>query len=146
MIARASLLSLCVCALIAGCGHAADRRPAPASRAGPAPPVQTAPSAEAESIPSLEHASQAALADAVRRSGLAVAALRIVSAERVTWFDGSLGCPQPGLLYTQALVPGYRIRIQAGAAMLDYHAGLRGAPRLCPQGQAQEPLAHASRI
>lgn len=88
---------------------------------------------------------QAALADAARRSGEPAAALVIVSAERVAWRDGSLGCPQPGMNYTQALVPGYRVRIRAGARTLDYHAGLRGAPVLCPEGQAVDPLPDDSR-
>lgn len=82
---------------------------------------------------------EAALDDAAGRSGLARTALRVVSAEEVTWADGSLGCPQPGASYTMALVPGYRIRIQAGAQLLDYHAGTRGALQLCPSGQAIDP-------
>lgn len=147
-LARTSLLSLCASLSIAACGHAADGRPAPTvpTPVRPVPvPAPVAPNAPM-TIASLEQASQAALADAARRSGLAVGALQLVSAERVTWPDGSLGCPEPGMLYTQALVPGYRIRIRAGATTLDYHAGLRGAPRLCPAGQAQPPVARDSRI
>jgi len=33
--------------------------------------------------------------------------LAIVRAEAVVWNDGSLGCPEPGMMYTQALVNGY---------------------------------------
>jgi hypothetical protein len=80
---------------------------------------------------------QAALADAARRTGIEVAALKVASAERVTWLDGSLGCPEPDVMYTQALVPGYRIRIEAGGETLDYHAGTRGAPLLCPPAHAR---------
>ena len=83
--------------------------------------------------------TETALDDAARLSGLKRADLRVVSAEAVTWPDGSLGCPQPGLLYTQALVPGYRIRIQAGAEILDYHAGWLGQLVLCPKGRSVEP-------
>ena len=32
--------------------------------------------------------------------------LVIVRAESVVWNDGSLGCPEPGMMYTQALVNG----------------------------------------
>ncbi|MDH5540406.1 MAG: hypothetical protein OEY03_13470 [Rhizobacter sp.] len=96
--------------------------------------------------PALQTQIDLALADAARRTGIAVAALKVASAEQVTWPDGSLGCPQPGVLYTQALVPGYRIRIEAGGAMLDYHAGLRGAPRLCPPGRSRDPVPGDSRI
>jgi len=88
----------------------------------------------------LQTAIDAALADAGRRTGLPRTALELVSAQAVTWSDGSLGCPQPGMLYTQALVPGYRIRIRAAAQELDYHAGTRGALVLCPAGRAIEPV------
>ena len=82
----------------------------------------------------------AALADATRRAGPGAAAPRLVHAEKVTWPDGSLGCPMPGRMYTMALVPGFRIRIQSGASELDYHAAERGSPFLCPSGQATEPV------
>lgn len=81
----------------------------------------------------------AALEDAARRTKLERSKLNVISAEAVTWPDGSLGCPQPGMLYTQALVPGYRIRIQAGTEVLDYHAGRRGQLVLCPSGRSMEP-------
>lgn len=87
----------------------------------------------------------AALADAARRSGSPVTALRVDKAEAVTWRDGSLGCPQPGMAYTQALVPGYRVRVRAGDRVLDYHAGRSGAPQWCPPGRAQDPLSEDAR-
>jgi hypothetical protein len=39
--------------------------------------------------------------------------LVIVRAESVVWNDGSLGCPEPGMMYTQALVNGYWVVIDA---------------------------------
>jgi hypothetical protein len=94
----------------------------------------------------LDAVVKAALADAARRSGLPATALRIDSAQAVTWRDGSLGCPQPGMAYTQALVPGFRVRVRAGDQVLDYHAGRNGAPQWCPAGRAQDPLpGNASR-
>lgn len=93
--------------------------------------------AAAAGSPELALHIQAALTDAARRTGIDAAALKVTSAERVTWLDGSLGCPEPDLMYTQALVPGYRIRIKAGGETLDYHAGTRGAPQLCPPGRSR---------
>jgi hypothetical protein len=93
----------------------------------------------------LEAAVQAALADASRRTGSQIPALQLLSATAVTWRDGSLGCPQPGMVYTQALVPGYRVRIRAAGQDLDYHAALRGAVTYCPAGRAQDPLSDDSR-
>ena len=88
----------------------------------------------------LHSVTEAALADAVRQTGVDRSKLSIVRAEMVTWRDGSLGCPQPGMQYMQALVPGFRVQIQAGDKVLDYHASLRGSLALCPAGRAVEPL------
>lgn len=81
-----------------------------------------------------------ALADAEQRTGMPRSQLRVESAEAVTWPDGSLGCPEPGMAYTQALVPGFRVKIRAGGTLLDYHAGRGGAPTLCPAERARDPL------
>ena len=75
---------------------------------------------------------EAALDDAANRSTTARPDIKVTSAEAVTWPDGSLGCPQPGMMYTQALVPGYRIVLQAGEQTLNYHAMSRGRPVFCP--------------
>ena len=117
-------------AVLAAC--AAD-----APSASPPAPAEVSP---APVVASLAAVTEAALADAARRSGLERGALKVLSAEAVTWSDGSIGCPQPGRLYAQVLVPGWRVRIQAGATLLLYHASERGAPFLCPQGRALPPL------
>ena len=82
---------------------------------------------------------QAARADAAQRSRFAPGNLTLILAESVTWADSSLGCPRPGLLYTQTLVPGYRVQLRVGDEVFDYHAGVRGGLVLCPPGLAQEP-------
>lgn len=74
---------------------------------------------------------QNVLADAAQKSGVPQASLRIKSIEAVTWPDGSLGCPQPGAVYTQALVPGYRIVIEAEGKEYAYHAARQGRFELC---------------
>jgi hypothetical protein len=80
-----------------------------------------------------------ALADASRRSGVAEADLVIEKSLRVTWNDGSLGCPQPGMSYTQALVPGWHLVIRAGERTFDYRGADRGRFMLCPPGRGQPP-------
>jgi hypothetical protein len=92
----------------------------------------------------LESLTDAVLEHAARETGLARDALVVTSAEPVTWPDGSLGCPQPGMMYTQALVPGYRIRVRAGNDLLDYHASRRGSFVLCPAGRGVEPAGDAT--
>jgi hypothetical protein len=76
-------------------------------------------------------------ADAARRGGVDVAATAIVTSDAVTWRDGSLGCPAPGMMYTQALVPGWRVRIAAGGTTWEYHADRRGRWSWCAPEQIQ---------
>jgi hypothetical protein len=78
--------------------------------------------------------------DAARRTGAAPDAVKVLSVEAVTWSDGSLGCPEPGMLYTQALVPGHRITVDAGGAPLVYHANARGGFVQCPPERALAPV------
>jgi hypothetical protein len=82
-----------------------------------------------------------ALEDAARRTGLPSGQLTVTSVEQVTWRDSALGCPEPGMMYTQALVAGYRIIIGAAGESLDYHADQRGRVLLCPPERAVAPLA-----
>jgi hypothetical protein len=44
------------------------------------------------------------------------------------------------MLYTQALVRGYRIVLQAGDERLEYHAGKSGQPKFCPAEKAIPPV------
>ena len=66
--------------------------------------------------------------------------LVIVRAESVVWNDGSLGCPEPGMMYTQALVNGYWIVIEAAGKQYDFRVGRGGSFRLCPAGRGHPPL------
>lgn len=102
------------------------------------PACAAQPGAEVSTSP-IDRIVQAARADAAQRSGLLPAQMQLVTAESVTWSDGGLGCPRKGLLYTQALVPGYRVKLKVGNEVWHYHAGERGGLLLCPPGQAQEP-------
>ena len=137
-------LAVLACAGLCGCAPAAPTQPrslvSTASATSPRNP------ASATQPPGLAATTRAALADAAQRSGLPAAQLAVLSAEAVTWSDGSLGCPQPGLTYTQALVPGLWIRIRAGTDSLDYHASERGALVLCPPGRATDPIPASGRV
>jgi hypothetical protein len=71
-------------------------------------------------------------ADLVERLGSLPANLVVVSSEAIVWSDGSLGCPEPGVSYTQAMVDGYRVVLQSGETTYDYHIGsLSSKPVLC---------------
>jgi hypothetical protein len=80
----------------------------------------------------------AILAAAADRTGIAAAEIEVIRAEQVTWPDGSLGCPQPDQMYTQALVDGYQVVVDAGGEELDYRVGSGGSFRLCEGGGPRE--------
>lgn len=73
----------------------------------------------------------AILDDAASRTGLDRGELTIVQDQAVVWPDGSLGCPEPGMMYTMALVDGYHVIVQADGQLLDYRAGRNNSFRLC---------------
>ena len=79
-------------------------------------------------------------AEAAALAGVTVADVRVVRAEQVTWNDGSLGCPQPDVVYTQALVDGYWVVVGAGGDTYDFRMGQAGMPVLCPAGQGRPPV------
>jgi hypothetical protein len=55
------------------------------------------------------------------RLGIAPGEIRLLSIEAVQWRDSSLGCPQPGMEYLQVITPGYRIELEAGGQVYEYH-------------------------
>jgi hypothetical protein len=73
-----------------------------------------------------------ALTDLRERLGDPTAEITVVSVEEVDWPDGSIGCPQPGMVYTQAIVNGTKIVLQHAGVNYAYH---QGGPRdlfYCP--------------
>lgn len=85
---------------------------------------------------------QLAIRDAADRVGVGVDEVAVVTHEQVTWPDGALGCPQPDQFYTQALIEGYRIVVEAGGQTLHYHGRAGGAPTYCED--PEEPASGAS--
>ncbi|MDJ0954009.1 MAG: hypothetical protein QNJ81_10050 [Acidimicrobiia bacterium] len=79
-----------------------------------------------------------AMTDLAARFEFAADDISLVSAEEVTWRDGSLGCPLPDMSYTQALVNGRRIVLAAGGAQYNYHSGAGREPFFC--AKPAEPI------
>jgi hypothetical protein len=73
----------------------------------------------------------AAVRDLSSRLTVEPSAIRVVSAEEVTWRDGSIGCPQPGMMYPQVLTDGSRVVLEAEGRRYEYHAGGRRSAFLC---------------
>ena len=127
------LAMICAALSVACAAGAAEPRPVPGT--GVAPPTripdpvestlapQGAPVTTAE-VP--REVRQAVAEDAARRFKVDASAVVLTRAEQVTWPDGSLGCPEPGRMYTQNLVAGYRVVAKTTAGELTYHTDTRG--------------------
>lgn len=79
------------------------------------------------------------IADAAAKAGVDPSAITVLANSAVTWSDGSLGCPRPGVMYTQSLVEGFRVILQANGVQLDYH-GTDDTFVLCPAKLAKPPV------
>jgi len=62
-----------------------------------------------------------AMADLSQRIAVPIDEIILLEATSVTWPDGSLGCPQEGMVYAQVLTPGYLIRLQSRDQEFEYH-------------------------
>ncbi|MDQ2935386.1 MAG: hypothetical protein M3R49_10510 [Chloroflexota bacterium] len=69
--------------------------------------------------------------DLAAKAAVEVGAIQVIEIKSVTWNDGSLGCPEPGKFYTQALVPGFQVILHANGRDYDYRASERGDFKLC---------------
>lgn len=78
--------------------------------------------------------------DLARRALVKHDAITVVSATEQQWSDGALGCPQPGQMYTQMLVPGYRVVMQAAGNRYAYHSDRRGNFIVCSNGLSFPPV------
>lgn len=63
--------------------------------------------------------------DLAARLGLAVDRIEVEDVEAVQWPDGAMGLPEPGMMYTQAIVPGYRVILAAQGRRFSYHTDER---------------------
>lgn len=132
-LAVASMALVAALALSACATGAPMSDPTPTASSSTRPPFQTttpgaiAPTGTPTDVPAARW--DALVADLSTRgvSGEPV----LVSAEAVTFTDGSLGCASPGQSYTQALVDGMRVVVTAGGTTYDYRFGAGDEPTLC---------------
>ena len=88
-------------------------------------------SRQAEITPQVSRQTTEAIQDLSGRLGIPSGEVQAVSEKRVTWRDGSLGCPQKGMMYTQALVEGTLIVLRVEGRDYQYHSGQGRAPFYC---------------
>jgi hypothetical protein len=89
---------------------------------------------------------RAVVGDAARRLRVPESAVALHHATQVTWNDGALGCPAPGQMYTQAIVPGFRIVARTGDRELVYHTDARTHVVLCGGDERVRPGDSEPRI
>ena len=124
----------------AGTSSAAGTTPSPTASptTTPTTPVPT-PTGGGAALPDdlrTRPAVAAAIADVARREGVDPSQVAVAAWSPVTWTDGSLGCPQEGTSYTQALVEGELLMLRVEAGLFQYHAGGDGRFTYCADPSA----------
>jgi len=103
---------------------------APQSEAGPEAKVKQATEITEQSTPVTGEVPPGLLDDIITdfstKENYDREAISIIRAESVIWSDGSLGCPKPGEMYTQATVQGYWVVLQSAGKEFDYRASSTG--------------------
>ncbi|MDP2726517.1 MAG: hypothetical protein Q8P59_03135 [Dehalococcoidia bacterium] len=89
----------------------------PPAASGPQEPSSTEPAVPEEARPLVDLAK----ADLSRRKGIPLEQIKLVSLEEVTWPNGSLGYPKPGMVYIQIVIQGYRLILSDGSQTYEYH-------------------------
>ena len=75
-------------------------------------------------IPESQMLIEKAKADLAQRLSIPASQINTRDIRKVLWPDNSLGCPQPGMTYTQAVVQGYLILLESTGKEFEYHADL----------------------
>lgn len=148
-------LSAAVGLLLAGCStppgepmNSASERPPLTTTPPPEPVPPTAPAPTGGAtgpVPAGVIARpevQEAITAEAERLGVERSAVKVVLHQAVTWPDGAIGCPEPGKLYTQALVEGHRLVLSVAGHEASYHAGSGGTFWYC--ANPTPPTATAS--
>jgi hypothetical protein len=135
---RRIITGLVVVMVIGACGVESDetadvQSPSP-SNEGFEPSPSATPTSEPPielDIPEPSYVEEQVLADLAARLEVATEEIEVAKVETGVWADGSIGCPEEGMMYTQALVPGTRVTLSHGGTTYTYHQGGSGEPFLC---------------
>jgi len=77
--------------------------------------------------------------DLAQRLDVPLDTVVLSGARQVTWRSGALGCPEPGMNYTDALVHGAVIYLQVDNMTHAYHAKIGGEPFYCARERVESP-------
>ncbi len=67
-----------------------------------------------------------AISDLAARLSMDAEGIVVEDVEQVQWPNSALGLPEPGMMYTMAVVPGHRIVLRAAHRSYEYHSASRG--------------------
>ena len=136
-------LQLGVCSLLLTCTACKENSAAPdVEMAGPAEAAlpMTNGDNDASSIgESLGEQVAGAVADLADRTGVAADAITVREARTVNWGSGAVGCPKEGMDYTQQIVPGVLLLLEADGKIYRYHGRAGSDPFHCPDDRAEAP-------
>lgn len=89
--------------------------PQQTTQSSPKPAASTTPSAE---LPKPVELAKQDLAKTLRIDS---SQITILSVEEIMWSNGSLGCPEPGMVYIQVIIPGYKTIFSYNQKTYEYH-------------------------
>jgi hypothetical protein len=125
----------------AACGQVDENPPANEPEAASEPSPQ-APEPDMNNLSPSERLDlqvSGAIADAATRAGVSPDAITIAQARIVQWGSSALGCPREGMNYTQAMVPGILVLLEADGKIYRYHGQTDKSLFYCPDDRAQAP-------
>ncbi|MGB5951336.1 MAG: hypothetical protein WBG57_02350 [Ornithinimicrobium sp.] len=133
-----------------GSGSSADAAASSTSPTSDAPTTTSPPDQDESTVsqPSPDPATKAQVAAAIEdlagRQNVPSDQITVVELIEVTWADGAIGCPTPGMQYSQAVVAGQLLTLAIDDSesatgptveTFAYHAGRKGTFRYCADPQ-----------
>lgn len=80
-----------------------------------------------------------AVTDLAARISVATDAIAVKEARSVQWGSGAMGCPKPGMNYTQAIVPGVLLLLDVNETIYHYHGREGRSLFYCPAARVRAP-------
>lgn len=136
------LLSMILIVILSACAGQAQPTEQPFIPIDVVKPTRTpSPAPQTELTP----AEQAAIARLSSTLDLPAGQISILSTEAVNWPDGCLGIQRPGMMCTEAIVPGYKIVLEAGGEQYEFRTNESGSQVAqvsgAPLGLMEEAIA-----
>ena len=102
----------------------------------PKDPLQFEHTPEATEMPSnvpVEKFIQLTKEDLASRLNIDAGQVTLVRSAEMLWLNEALGCPRPGVFYTEGRVPGFQIWLDVQGVEYVYNTDFNGALVLCPE-------------